>query len=48
MSLVILFQPEEDYGKLKQKDNMAEANQATTLFVAENKNQPKKEWHRVL
>jgi hypothetical protein len=28
-------QREEDYDKLKQKDNMAEANQATTIFVAE-------------
>ncbi len=35
MSLAILFQREEDYDKLKQKDNMAEANQATTIFVAE-------------
>jgi hypothetical protein len=35
MSLVILFQPEEDYNKLTQKNTMAEANQATTIFVAE-------------
>ncbi len=39
MSLVILFQPEEDYNKLTQKDTMAEANQATTIFVAEKQTQ---------
>ncbi len=42
MSLVILFQPEEDYDKLKQKDNMTEANQATTIFVAEKQSPAEK------
>ena len=45
MSLAILFLREEDYEKLKQKDNMAEANQATTIFVAEKQTPAEKEWH---